>query len=562
MGKLRAIAVSIISFIVLSIFLSLLSVVNVQAVPIFARKYGKPCQTCHVSEPKLNEFGERFRANGFQLPGTIEDVPPWSYRRIAVAAMLHEMGVDRIIESNMKAVPPPGLPAGGEYHVRSFRDAGGHIWMGGVLGKHLSFFTSVGIEAELNVRSGRFASPTHAHWEQAFFQYNNLFNSRTGAANIRFGLFELEVPFSNMRRLSSALAPYEVYNIRGVKGSFHLAASQVGTSINGLKMFGVNGIRYELAVVNGTNGFFDSNVEFDFYGRLAFSRLMDGFIKVARIGGLYYSGIQNLRDLPGNPYPTADMLDYWDDTFDINVHNDPDNSAFYRWGVDVSLDLVLPGISIKSWVLPFGHTVNVYGQYLVGHDDDIDMTNLNLPYLGEEDSGGDAHKPAPRIAASSGTWLTRPFDFTGGFVGADIVMVPTKLYFVTRYDWVKLDNQWADPVDGAYVRDDGSASWEYGEDDDGNPISWNFGDSMPRGMTGDLQADPDKGQDQYSRIVIGFRWHLLQPVTLIYEFGTQDNLFGFPEPGANMYNPDWVAGMGRTVNVDSYWHMFMVMFAF
>jgi hypothetical protein len=42
----------------------------------------------------------------------------------------------------------------------------------------------------------------------------------------------------------------------------------------------------------------------------------------------------------------------------------------------------------------------------------------------------------------------------------------------------------------------------------------------------------------------------------------QDNLFGFPEPGANMYNPDWVAGMGRTVNVDSNWHMFMVMFAF
>ncbi len=514
------------------------------AIPAFARKHGKPCQTCHVSEPKLNAFGELFRANGYQLPGTIEDTPPWSMRRIVMAAMLHEMGVERKINSNMRAVPPPGLPSGGEYHVRSFRNAGGHFWFGGTFGSNLSFFTSVAIEQELAVSNGRFGSPTDAHWEQAFFQYNNLLNSGTGVANIKFGHFELELPFSNIRRLSSALAPYEVYRIRGVKGSFRLDAPQVGVSFNGLKMFGVNSLRYELAVVNGTNGHFDTNVEFDYYTRLAYSRLFDGSLKQLRIGGMFYLGAQNLRDLAGNPYPTAGMLDYWKDEFGINVHVNQDLSNFYRWGIDAAVDIEL-----------MGYPVNLYSQYLVGHDDDIDMTNLNMPYLGgeEEDGVGGAHKMASKSPA---TWLKRPFDYSGGFIGADIVLKPTKLYFVTRYDWVNLKNQWADKVDGKEIRANQSASWEY------NEMKLDFGDPMPRGMTGNLDADPDLGQNSYTRMTLGFRFHLTQPLTLIYEFAMQDNLFGFPEPAPNMYNPDWVAGMGRTVNVDSDWHMFMVMFAF
>ena len=56
--------------------LVLLTFETVQAIPSFAKKYGKPCQTCHISEPKLNAFGELFRVNGYQLRGTEEDTPP------------------------------------------------------------------------------------------------------------------------------------------------------------------------------------------------------------------------------------------------------------------------------------------------------------------------------------------------------------------------------------------------------------------------------------------------------------------------------------------------------
>src|SRR5664280_680425 len=37
------------------------------AVPAFARKYGLPCSACHEAWPKLNNFGQVFKDNGYQL---------------------------------------------------------------------------------------------------------------------------------------------------------------------------------------------------------------------------------------------------------------------------------------------------------------------------------------------------------------------------------------------------------------------------------------------------------------------------------------------------------------
>ena len=46
-----------------------------QAIPAFARKYNVACNTCHVpSFPKLNDFGNRFRDQGYQM-GTDNDLP-------------------------------------------------------------------------------------------------------------------------------------------------------------------------------------------------------------------------------------------------------------------------------------------------------------------------------------------------------------------------------------------------------------------------------------------------------------------------------------------------------
>jgi len=42
------------------------------AIPVFAHRYGFSCQQCHSTVPHLNDFGERFRAAGFRIPGAPE----------------------------------------------------------------------------------------------------------------------------------------------------------------------------------------------------------------------------------------------------------------------------------------------------------------------------------------------------------------------------------------------------------------------------------------------------------------------------------------------------------
>ena len=39
------------------------------SIPYFARRYGLECSRCHVSPPKLNEFGEEFVRRNYRLPG-------------------------------------------------------------------------------------------------------------------------------------------------------------------------------------------------------------------------------------------------------------------------------------------------------------------------------------------------------------------------------------------------------------------------------------------------------------------------------------------------------------
>jgi hypothetical protein len=39
------------------------------AIPVFAHRFGLTCQTCHTTVPHLTEFGERFLANGYRMPG-------------------------------------------------------------------------------------------------------------------------------------------------------------------------------------------------------------------------------------------------------------------------------------------------------------------------------------------------------------------------------------------------------------------------------------------------------------------------------------------------------------
>jgi len=40
---------------------------HLRAIPAFARKYGMPCSACHEAWHKLNNFGQTFKDNGYQM---------------------------------------------------------------------------------------------------------------------------------------------------------------------------------------------------------------------------------------------------------------------------------------------------------------------------------------------------------------------------------------------------------------------------------------------------------------------------------------------------------------
>jgi hypothetical protein len=51
----------------LGAFIWLAALPPAHAMPLFARKYGVPCSTCHTTIPRLNETGYNFRAAGFRM---------------------------------------------------------------------------------------------------------------------------------------------------------------------------------------------------------------------------------------------------------------------------------------------------------------------------------------------------------------------------------------------------------------------------------------------------------------------------------------------------------------
>jgi hypothetical protein len=56
-------------FVVFGILIFLTSITPpASAIPVFARKYGTSCSTCHNNFPELNDFGWAFYKNGFKFP--------------------------------------------------------------------------------------------------------------------------------------------------------------------------------------------------------------------------------------------------------------------------------------------------------------------------------------------------------------------------------------------------------------------------------------------------------------------------------------------------------------
>lgn len=260
-----------------------------QAIPIFSRKYGTSCITCHAGFPKLNSVGEAFRLNGYQFPvddeGRIKEPPV-----LLGTEAQKEMWPNALWPSDIPHLPPISLRARAALATFLDRPADTpnpdfqfprevNFLSAATFGKDIAVWAEVNFEPE--------EDETAVEIERVFVNFTNLFawssepdadGMRTAsrwaalprhALNLRIGQFEPQAiaPWaSNHRRLGITPRLPNITTIGGNEFQFEEA-------LRGIELYGSlrQYTSYAVGVVNG-NGIeraFDNNDEKDFYFRLA-----------------------------------------------------------------------------------------------------------------------------------------------------------------------------------------------------------------------------------------------------------------------------------------------------
>ena len=364
-----------------------------RAIPAFARKYRTTCMTCHTTPTMLNEFGLRFQANGYQLPGTIDRTPVWDQGVIPVSFMLHAMWMwnKNTQKSDASRISTTGF---------RFVEPHGDLFSGGTLGPKLSYFTEFEVE------------PDSVKLETAWVIFNNVLN--LSRANFRVGKFFFDVPFPSRLSMAEDIKPlvyaYNPFSFAGEGGEeeeeeghehgavrglgngfpsirrplFPLQAEEAGgedmtlgelpTPVRfsspqlGVSLFGfipdiLDGTRYEIALVN-----WEKEKRPDWFFRLNQTIYLHD--APVRFGFMALDGRHQNEEIGFQ-------------------------SHFWRWGID--------GEVYDPWT----KKVNLQFQYLKGHDEDVELEEGN-----------------------------QERDMSGGFVGAHLFLFPEKFIVFGRFEWL------------------------------------------------------------------------------------------------------------------------------
>jgi hypothetical protein len=209
---------------------------SASALPAFARKYGLRCSACHESWPALNNFGLKFRDNGYQLMND-RDAPIWQnpgYWPVTfrITPIWHRLSSLDQVDTYNPALPGyPGPTGSTAARITSsgFDLSGLDFHTGGTLEKNISFYVLPSSDS-----TGAF------HFESVNARIDNIGNSPW--LNIRLGRFELNNLLSEKRTLwlTGNGGIYQTYhfipvgdqNIFGQMGDNQFGIEYMGHSVN------------------------------------------------------------------------------------------------------------------------------------------------------------------------------------------------------------------------------------------------------------------------------------------------------------------------------------------
>lgn len=391
------------------------------AIPAFARKYQTSCTTCHNSFPELNDFGEAFKKNGFKFPkddeSFVKEPPVMLGAKAQKDAFPEAVYPGEIPGSipigfrysgyfNWNKKQPPALQATGFVpRTDLFAPNTFTIISAGSMGTNLSFW----IDDDLSTGG----SGADGGLGDGYLKYNDLgrfFKLPKDSLNVRFGQFELDLPFTQARTIyASDFDVYDQANVAGPLGTtnnpFVLGTPQRGIEFGGYPNDG--NFSWSVAVINGNNDSPAARNTKDVYLRVSqrFNLERDAEsrheIRAAgptgprdhtsiRFGAFYYHG--------------TNVLNYGAATYSfLGTIQEP----FYRTGGDIRFKY---------------RNVELFGLGMVGHDDNHFV-----------DTETETIVPVHAVT------------FTGGFAGANWWLFPWMMATM-RYDFVNSPTDFANGV--------------------------------------------------------------------------------------------------------------------
>jgi len=222
------------------------SVLPAHGIPAFARKYGLPCSACHEAWPMLNNFGQTFKDNGYQL-GNERDAP--IYQEPSYWPIMFRTTPQWHRENNKRQALDrvPGNPSSGLVEssvTTSGFDLGGlDVITAGTLYQNVSFFIQP------------FIGNSSINLSQAWVRLDNLAKSHW--LNFKMGRFELDEPISAERSLtlSATGGGYSTYFFTPPGDNNFFAG--IGFPQLGVELLGHSdddSTRYSVAAVTNSNG--------------------------------------------------------------------------------------------------------------------------------------------------------------------------------------------------------------------------------------------------------------------------------------------------------------------
>ncbi len=252
---------------------------SASALPAFARKYGLRCSACHESWPALNNFGLKFRDNGYQLMND-RDAPIWQnpgYWPVTfrITPIWHRVSSLNSVDTYTPGNPNPTGSTLARISSSGFDLSGLDFHTGGTLEKNFSFYVLPS------------SDPTGAfHFESVNARLDNIAGSSW--LNVRFGKFELNNLLSEKRTLwlTGNGGIYQTYhfipvgdgNTFGQMGDNQLGMEYMGhsmddrTRVSAALLSSSDGSVGLITGANSYSGFFTFDQAFD-AGKLGTERL-------------------------------------------------------------------------------------------------------------------------------------------------------------------------------------------------------------------------------------------------------------------------------------------------